>query len=212
MLFYLGNNYNSDVKKNTHHSSGHHWSLTYILLFLLVLTIIGCCLCGCCIIIYVFKKKFPSNHAFTQVATTESDAKQQAPKSTSIQIDTAEENASNIFRSGLWSGRYYQYDQWHEPSKFFLSFDSNSFTINGNGSDDVGRFSIVGKYSTATKEIELQKKYEQGTGDQGENLGHSVTIEVTWNLEQQSFIGNWYVNTNSYSDDDRFELKFENPA
>ena len=35
-----------------------------------------------------------------------------------------ETNDANLFRSGVWSGRYYfQYDQWNGPSNFSLSFD-----------------------------------------------------------------------------------------
>ncbi len=120
-------------------------------------------------------------------------------------------NSANIFQSGIWSGRYCQYEEWHDPRQFSLLFDSHSFTIIGTGSDDVGAFTVSGKYSTTTNEIELIKTYQQGTGDEKENLGHSVTIEVTWDPEKQLFAGNWYVDTSSYRDDDLFELKFQKP-
>ncbi len=120
-------------------------------------------------------------------------------------------NSENIFQSGIWSGRYYQNENWHDPRQLSLSFDSNSFTIIGNGSDDVGAYNVSGRYSTTTNEIELIKTYQLGTGDEQENLGHSVTIEVTWDPEKQLFAGNWYLNKSSYRDEDLFELKFQKP-
>ncbi|CAF3544730.1 unnamed protein product [Rotaria sp. Silwood1] len=47
--------------------------------------------------------------------------------------------------------------------------------------------------------------------DSNENLGHQVTIEVTWNPDERQFTGKWYVDTSMFSGEDAFELKFERP-
>ncbi|CAF4719639.1 unnamed protein product [Rotaria sp. Silwood1] len=83
--------------------------------------------------------------------------------------------------------------------------------INGHGSDEIGVYTVTGKYSTKTNEIELIKTYQSNTGDSNENLGHQVTIEVTWNPDERQFTGKWYVDTSMFSGEDAFELKFERP-
>ncbi|CAM4825604.1 unnamed protein product [Rotaria magnacalcarata] len=205
------NDYNNRDRQRPQRTGGHHSSLTnvfYVILFLFIAIIVSCCICGCCLL-YKCKSKSTSNTTFTSVPNKEPTSEQPPTAFTSIPIEETAVNNVNIFQSGVWSGRYFQYEAWHDPQQLWLSFDSNSFTINGHGSDDVGRYTVTGKYSTTTNEIELIKKYQQGTGDEEENFGHSVTIEVTWDSKKHLFSGNWYVDTNSYRDEDIFELKFE---
>jgi hypothetical protein len=118
-------------------------------------------------------------------------------------------NNANIFQSGTWSSRYFQYGKWHGQHEFLLSFDANSLTVNGHGKDDVGSYTITGQYSTQSNEIELIKKYQEATGDFSENLGHDVTIEVTWNSMKHLFEGKWYVDTPEFTGEDTFELTFK---
>lgn len=189
-------------------TEGHGFSLKYLFAFLFIISIICCCVCiggG----IFLLKKKLTSSQGYNPASTTEPE-KQNNSEYVAIPMNQTDHSQTDLFRSGIWSGRYFQYDQWHGPSNFSLSFDSSSSTINGSGSDGVGAFNISGKYSTETKEIELVKTYKAGTGDQTENLGHSVTIEVTWDPAKQLFAGNWYVDTSSYRGDDLFELQFKN--
>ncbi|CAF2853102.1 unnamed protein product [Rotaria sp. Silwood2] len=209
-IFVTGGHYNRG-RQRPHATTDHHSSLgnmLYFILFLVTVVIIGCCIGGCCLI-YRFKTRSGSNTTFTNVPTNEPPSEQQTTKFTSIPIDKTALNNMNIFSSGIWSGRYFQYGRWHDPQQLSLSFDPNSFTINGHGSDDVGAYTVTGRYSTTTNEIELEKTYQQGTGDERENFGHLVTIEVTWNPEKQLFDGNWYVDKSSFRDEDLFELKFE---
>ncbi len=84
-----------------------------------------------------------------------------------------------MFKSGYWNSRYFQYGEWHGPCRFPLIFDGHSMKITGSGSDDVGEFTIDGIYSTETSRIGLTKKYQAGTGNRSENLGHQVTIQLT---------------------------------
>ncbi|CAM4794813.1 unnamed protein product [Rotaria magnacalcarata] len=124
---------------------------------------------------------------------------------------------SDDYRSGnrnyeaerVWSSRYYQYEKWHERHEFILSFDPKPFTVNGRGSSDVGTYTVTDKYSTETNEIELIKTYVANTDDPDENLGHSVTIELTWDPKEHQFIGKWYVDTSMFRGEDQYELKFE---
>lgn len=119
------------------------------------------------------------------------------------------ETSDSIFRSGVWSSRYYQYGRWHGPHKFSLSFNSQSMKVTGKGSDDVGTFTIEGDYSTGTQRIGLTKRYQVGTGNPSENLGHGVIIQLTWNAQNNQFEGKWYVQTGKYHGDGIFELKLE---
>jgi hypothetical protein len=55
----------------------------------------------------------------------------------------------------------------------------------------------------------LTKNYQAGTGNRAENLGHHVTIQLIWNSDSHQFEGKWYVRTNKYHGEDKFELKFD---
>jgi hypothetical protein len=114
----------------------------------------------------------------------------------------------SAFQSGIWSSRYFQYGKWHGPYQFSLSFDPQSQKVTGSGSDDVGTFTIDGTYSMKTHRIGLTKTYQAGTGNRSENLGHQVTIQLTWNAQNNQFQGKWYVQTNKYHGEDKFELSF----
>jgi len=115
----------------------------------------------------------------------------------------------SMFKSGDWKSRYFQYGKWHGPHKFSLSFDSKLKTVTGSGSDDIGKFTINGFYSTETSRVGLTKKYQIGTGNRLENLGHQVTIQLAWNAQNDQFEGKWYVQTSKYHGEDKFELKFD---
>ncbi|CAF1106498.1 unnamed protein product [Adineta steineri] len=114
-----------------------------------------------------------------------------------------------MFKSGHWKSQYFQYGKWHGPCRFSLTFDTNSMTVKGTGSDDIGKFTINGIYSHETSRLGLSKKYQLGTGNKTENLGHTVTIQLTWNETNNQFEGKWYVQTNKYHGNDKFQLKFD---
>jgi hypothetical protein len=114
----------------------------------------------------------------------------------------------NLFQSGIWSSRYFQYKSWHGPSQFSILFDPQSTKVTGSGTDDVGTFTFDGTYSVKTLRIGLTKNYQLGTGNPSENLGHQVTIQLAWNAQNNQFEGKWYVQTKKYHGEDKFELKF----
>lgn len=111
------------------------------------------------------------------------------------------------FQSGTWLSRYRQFRKWHEPYQLSLLFHPQSMTVTGSGFDDVGKYTIDGIYSIETSRIALIKTYEIGTGNPSENLGHQVTIQLTWNTKASQFEGKWYVNIRKYSNEGKFELK-----
>jgi hypothetical protein len=118
---------------------------------------------------------------------------------------------ANAFQSGIWSSRYFQYKKWHGPYQFSLSFDPQSMKVTGSGSDDVGTFTVDGTYSVKSRRMGLTKTYQAGTGNPSENLAHQVTIQLTWNAQNNQFEGKWYVQTHKYRGEDKFELKHDGP-
>ena len=70
------------------------------------------------------------------------------------------------------------------------------------------KFTIDGTYSGKTNRIGLTKTYKLGTGNPSENLGHQVTIQVSWNEENQQFEGIWFLKKSQLLDENKFELKF----
>jgi hypothetical protein len=123
-------------------------------------------------------------------------------------INQQERSDISPFQSGIWSSRYFQYGSWHGPHQCPLVFDSRSMNVTGTRSDDVGVFTITGIYSNETNRIGLTKTYQAGTGNQSENLGHHVTIQLTWNVQDRQFVGKWYVQTNQYRGQGAFELRY----
>jgi hypothetical protein len=81
--------------------------------------------------------------------------------------------------------------------------------IIGSGSDDVGVFTIDGIYSTEKNQIDLTIIYQRSTDDLTENLGHQITIQVTWNTPNGQFEGKWFVQTNTQRDEGEYALKFK---
>jgi len=137
-----------------------------------------------------------------------------SPNDTFIQTKTSlnensEKGKIDVFTSGGWKGKYYQYGRWHGPHQFCLFFDSQRMTVQGSGSDDVGGFTIDGVYSTETGRMGLTKTYKAGTGDIKENLGHKVTIQLTWNSKTNEFEGTWYVQTSKYNGRGAYKLQVD---
>jgi hypothetical protein len=82
---------------------------------------------------------------------------------------------------------YYQYSKWYGPHLVELVFENKCVT--GKGVDDVESFTVTGHYLEETAQVTLTKKYQRGTGDQRENFGHEVKIQLKWSDNQQRFSG-----------------------
>ncbi|CAF4457270.1 unnamed protein product, partial [Rotaria sp. Silwood2] len=120
-------------------------------------------------------------------------------------IPHSKASTTNVFQSGFYNMRYYQYFKWHGP--FLIRFEFNNGNVQGNGTDDVGSFDVTGCYSVQDNHMTLTKQYQRGTGDPHQNLGHQVKIDLKWNDQAQKFDGQWVVRTANYSGQDKFELK-----
>lgn len=112
------------------------------------------------------------------------------------------------FESGPWSSRYYQKSAWHGPHALTLNFDRGMSTISGEGTDDIGDYTVEGVFSTETHRMGLTKSYRAGTGNPGENFGHTVTLQLVWNSANEQFEGKWFIQTARYRGEDKFQLKF----
>ena len=113
-----------------------------------------------------------------------------------------------IFRSGSYETYYFQYGTRHGPFPMKLGFYPQAgYVVHGGGKDDIGTFVISGIYSPNTLRMGLTKKYQIGTGNPNENLGHEVMIQVEWNNEQQEFKGQYYLKTSQHVDRNEFVIR-----
>lgn len=116
-------------------------------------------------------------------------------------------NAAHLFQSGVWESQYFQNNLWHGPYQVQLTFDGDQSKLTGSGTDDVGIYTIDGIYSPFTRRIGLTKRYQLGTGNPLQNLGHTVTIQLEWNILSNQFEGKWYVRTSKVRTSNKFVLK-----
>jgi hypothetical protein len=115
-----------------------------------------------------------------------------------------------IFQPGAFQSFYYQYNARHGPYNMTLAFYPEAgYIVHGGGSDNIGSFVITGIYSPRTLRMGLEKHYQLGTGDPTENLGHTVTIQVKWNHENQQFQGKYYLQTRRHRDENEFIIRFQ---
>ena len=113
-----------------------------------------------------------------------------------------------LFQSGRWESQYFQHNNWHAPYHVDLTFDAEQLKVTGSGLDDVGMYFIDGIYSIQTRRIGLIKKYQLGTGNPLQNLGHDVTIQLQWNRNSNQFEGKWYVRTPKFKGQGDFKLYY----
>ncbi|CAF3346232.1 unnamed protein product [Rotaria socialis] len=100
--------------------------------------------------------------------------------------------AENIFVSGLWLYRYYQYNQWFGPFQQQIVFNPMTKTLNGCGVDNVGQYLLNGSFSVETGQLEMMQHYQIGTGNPNFNIGHKDAIQLTWNASRKLFEGMGY--------------------
>lgn len=104
------------------------------------------------------------------------------------------DSAPDAFIPGLWKGSYTQLGRKHDQ-QMTLAFDTGS--ISGHGTDDVGAFSIFGKYDDETKEARWVKRY----------VGrHAVFYSGL--LANKAITGNWMIVSRQsiVTDTDEFQL------
>lgn len=147
------------------------------------------CVCACC---RYFHKSLLTNEVFVSRIAERSVA-----------------GTEDFFKSGLWSMRYLQNEEWHESNRFTIWFNHETLTMTGIGNDYIGTFTVDGVFSSVSNRMGLSKKYQEGTGDPKENFGQTVTIQVTLNSRRTQFEGKWYVVDPGYDEREPIELKLE---
>ncbi len=116
--------------------------------------------------------------------------------------------SQSVFIPGTFATYYYQYNKYHGPYDMRLGFyPQASYIVHGGGTDDIGTYVITGVYSPRTLRMGLDKRYQRGTGNLSENLGHTVTIQVEWNAENQQFEGKYYLQTSKHRDENTFIIR-----
>ena len=113
-----------------------------------------------------------------------------------------------LFQSGIWKGKYYQYGEWTGLPNHRLEFIPSAMTLSGYGTDSIGDYTVDGYYSAHYWHVTMNKKYTPNTGNPLENLGHVVKIELDWKENEQQFKGKYYVKTPKYVGEDQFSLQF----
>lgn len=116
-------------------------------------------------------------------------------------------NENMNFETGKWMSRYVHHRLKYGPHENSLTFNSESSTIIGLGSDDIGKFLIEGIYSIQTNRIAFIKSYQLGTGNRLTNHGQQMIVQLKWMSKRQQFEGKWYVHSTRYHEEGKFELK-----
>lgn len=113
--------------------------------------------------------------------------------------------------SGSWRGYYTYQGCNHDVCEFHLRFQNGA--VQGDGVDDVGSYSIRGKFDGRTHRISFTKQYRAGTRNHfgrvnGDNEGHAVTYDGR--LVGQSlgagFRGVWRIRNRGTNSDGVFHL------
>ena len=116
---------------------------------------------------------------------------------------------SDPFETGIWTFRCYQYGKLNGPFRLSIRFDHSAGTVSGHGNDNVGNFTIDGFFSSRTLRLGLLMKYQLGTGDRRENMGHTATVQLKWNSAENRYDGKWYVRVPNYRGEGKFELELQ---
>ena len=85
----------------------------------------------------------------------------------------------SVYPSGCWRGYYTYENSEHGVVEFALRFDDQG-TLTGEGADDVGCYTIQGRFCGSSGRVAFTKQYQRGTQNAAgrvkreENCGHAV--------------------------------------
>eukprot|EP00434_Breviolum_minutum_P000967 symbB.v1.2.000850.t2/scaffold37.1/size397765/22 len=113
--------------------------------------------------------------------------------------------------SGSWRGYYTYGGRNHDVCEFELRFDNG--IVKGRGVDDVGAYTIRGKFDGRRHSIDFTKQYQRGTRNQSgrlteDNEGHAVVYAGRLVGEHlgAGFRGSWKIRNQGTNSDGRFHL------
>ena len=78
--------------------------------------------------------------------------------------------------------------------------------VTGDGTDDIGQFTVEGTFSANTHRMTLIQSYHIDTDNARELIWLTVTLQLTWDSNTARFKGKWYRITSGYRGEGEFEL------
>ncbi|CAJ1426427.1 unnamed protein product [Effrenium voratum] len=125
--------------------------------------------------------------------------------------DPGRQSSQSSPPSGSWRG-YYTYDRVnHDVCEFQLRFENT--TVQGEGVDDVGCYTIRGTYKSAQKSVTFAKKYRLGSRNHlgllnEDNEGHVVTYQgrLVGDTLGAGFRGTWQIRNSGTNSNGNFHL------
>ncbi|CAF1225943.1 unnamed protein product [Adineta steineri] len=112
--------------------------------------------------------------------------------------ETTTSNRNHV-SSGIWLYQYYENGNYYGPYQLPLIFSFPNMIIKGTGSDNTGKFDIIGSYSDKTERMVLIQKYQR--------TGLRI-IRLIWNEINNQFEGTWNIKSCQYIDNRQFKLQF----
>jgi hypothetical protein len=152
---------------------------------------------------------------FGQICTRKSSSKEFPNRLTKEDIERSKQRQNelaipiridNIFESGQWSSRYYRYGCCHGPFLHRIIFNIDQNTVRGNGTDDMGQFTLTGYISTELLTINMIKKYYSSIDDTQDTVGYETKIDLEWNDEKRTFEGKWFTHKYKNKGEGSYEL------
>ena len=92
--------------------------------------------------------------------------------------------SDDIFPTGPWTG-FYNYTGPKDKHRMDLQLTFSRGRISGEGNDDIGRFSISGRYDPSTRECNWVKQYIGRHAVDYQGVGEKRGIWGTWKIRRE---------------------------
>lgn len=120
---------------------------------------------------------------------------------------TRNDLSAHIFQPSSLSAFLYNDGSWYGPYYLTLGFYPEAdYTVHGKGSDHLGAFVVKGVYSPRTLRMAFDKIYQSGS----ENHGDSMTVQVEWKVDTESFEGKCYLRGNRRHEEHKYMIHILN--
>ncbi|CAF1374134.1 unnamed protein product [Rotaria magnacalcarata] len=93
------------------------------------------------------------------------------------------------FKDGRWQHQYWQNKQQFGIYTHVMTFDKKTKTLYGRGTDNVGDFTLSGRFDPSQGYIHMVQKYIINSGNSKLNMGHVCIYELHWMNTSKSFDG-----------------------
>ncbi|CAF1223033.1 unnamed protein product [Rotaria sordida] len=100
---------------------------------------------------------------------------------------------------------------WYEPHNFVLTFHPQAdYTVYGKGRDSLGVYVAKGIYSPRTLRMAFDKNYQAGLANVQQDQNQTMTIQVKWNPNTESFQGKYYLQSDGYREEQPYMIQKTN--